>query len=266
MGPGHLHTAVHLHTARARLHAQVRTSPRPITSTLRCPVDIGALRDYAAQPSGPSDPPADLLARDAERLTDCATITSFLASVTSIDGNTGYVDIRYRHSELTAALVDAGWVTTGREYAIGADPFKLPRHLRYLALRRFGRAFDDSASWPRAAAHIVPLHQGLARMLIYNREEILHALGALLLPQRDEKGRRKGIKQLFASVDLDGSYDAWAAGQGGTPTRYPCRTAAALCSRLPSKVIKNTARHLLTLTSCLAALHDRTNLTSKEKH
>ena len=38
-----------------------------------------------------------------------------------MDDDTGYLDIQYRHSALTAALIDAGWLTDGREYAVGAD-------------------------------------------------------------------------------------------------------------------------------------------------
>ena len=87
-----------------------------------------------------------------------------------MDDDTGYLDIQYRHSALTAALIDAGWLTDGREYAVGADPFKLPKPLRHLALRRFGRAYDDAGSWPRAAAHIIPLHRG--RIIINNNNNI----------------------------------------------------------------------------------------------
>ena len=44
------------------------------------------------------------------------TVYASLRSVTPIDAatrpDTGYIDIEYRHSALTAALVDAGWLTT----------------------------------------------------------------------------------------------------------------------------------------------------------
>ena len=157
---------------------------------LRCPIDIGALKAYSARHS-PSVGP---------------TINRFLRSVTGIDDDTGYLDIQYRHSALTAALVDAGWLTDGREYAVGADPFKLPKLLRYLALRRFGRAFDDAGSWPRAAAHIIPLHHGLGLVLVNNRETILRGLGALLLPLRNAGEQRRVIKRLFSRLELDGTY------------------------------------------------------------
>ena len=51
-------------------------------------------------------------------------MNKFLRTVTKIDDDTGYIDVQYQHSALTAAVVDAGWLTDGREYAVGADPFK----------------------------------------------------------------------------------------------------------------------------------------------
>ena len=44
----------------------------------------------------------------------------------------GYdIDMQYRRSALTAALIDAGWPTDGQEYAVRADSFKYLRLLRY---------------------------------------------------------------------------------------------------------------------------------------
>ena len=40
------------------------------------------------------------------------------------------------------AYVQAGHHTSAREYADGADPFKLPKRLRRLALARLGYEFD----------------------------------------------------------------------------------------------------------------------------
>ena len=33
----------------------------------------------------------------------------------------GFIDIEYKHSNRTAGLVASGWLTGGREYAVGAD-------------------------------------------------------------------------------------------------------------------------------------------------
>ena len=48
------------------------------------------------------------------------------------------VRLRYRHSLLGAELVAAGFVVASREYSFGeaADPFRLPRALREIALAR----------------------------------------------------------------------------------------------------------------------------------
>ena len=56
-----------------------------------------------------------------------------------------FIDIEYKFSNRTTTLVATGWLTGGREYAIGADPFKLPRNIRNVALKRFGFDFDDEA-------------------------------------------------------------------------------------------------------------------------
>ena len=96
------------YAAQVRFHKQVRDAPHPITSTLRCPIDVGALRAFSAKHSSSVG----------------QTIHKFLRSVTKIDDDTGYIDIQYRHSALTAALIDAGWLTDGRECTVGADSFK----------------------------------------------------------------------------------------------------------------------------------------------
>ena len=95
--------------ARLRFHRQVRDEPRPVTSTLRCPIDIGALRAYSAQHSS-----------SVGRTINCFLDFCAPSLRRRIDDDTGYLDIQYRHSALTAALIDAGWLTDGREYAIGA--------------------------------------------------------------------------------------------------------------------------------------------------
>ena len=81
----------------------------------------------------------------------------------------------------------SGWFTGGREYAKGADPFKLPRRLRNLALRRFGHAFDDSASYPRAALYVIQIQKHLAGILLgggngENRNEIMKNMCGIILP------------------------------------------------------------------------------------
>ena len=80
------------------------------------------------------------------------------------DNDIGYIDIEYIHSRRTAALVDAGWLTGGWEYAYGADPFQLPKPIRNSALRRFGLDFDDEGSYPRAILRACPVHKGLGTL------------------------------------------------------------------------------------------------------
>ena len=106
----------------------------------------------------------------------------------------------------------AGWLTGGREYAKGADPFRFPRVIRNRALRRFGWDFDDAASHPRAALRCIGAHQALAAQFLRtaNRECILAQIGERLLPSAMPGGkRRKLAKQLFCTVEMDGTYGGW---------------------------------------------------------
>ena len=48
------------------------------------------------------------------------------------------------------------------------------------SLNSLNLLYDDAGSWPRAAAHIIPLHRGLGLTLVNNREAVLRGLGALL--------------------------------------------------------------------------------------
>ena len=66
---------------------------------------------------------------------------------------------------MTAALVAAGWLAGGRESAPG-DPFRLPKPLRSVALRRFGLDFDDAACYPRVLLSVVAIHRQLPAMLL----------------------------------------------------------------------------------------------------
>ena len=75
------------------------------------------------------------------------------------------IDISYRHSSVGAQLVDAGFVTESREYAVGADSFNLRKPLRTLALGRFRLDFDDGAPFapfPTAACYLIAEGRSLA--------------------------------------------------------------------------------------------------------
>ena len=121
-------------TKQQRLRDQRLACPRPITRVLKCPVDIAALRRYAATPE------AQQLAIGSDGTSYGATYAElarrFLAAVQpgSTPGE-GVVTLTYAHSAKGAQLVAAGIVAESREYCVrGADPFALPRRLRALAL------------------------------------------------------------------------------------------------------------------------------------
>ena len=90
------------------------------------------------------------------------------------------VVVRYWYGHIGAALVDAGLVSTSREYAVppdrDVDPFALPRRLRTLALGPF-HDFDDAAAHPRARVQMVGPGSGVRKQFLSNREEILSDVG-----------------------------------------------------------------------------------------
>ena len=125
-----------------------------VTRRTRCPIDVASLMAFISSP-GAADRPRDDYGRVKRReKTFGEQATEFLRQVIKEgDGrNVGYVDIEYGYAPNGEALQEAGHMFASREYARGADPFKLPKQLRNLALARFGYDFDDTASYPRALA------------------------------------------------------------------------------------------------------------------
>ena len=102
-------------------------------------------------------------------------IDSLLAAVKTRASGESYIALTYRHSALGQDLMDAGHVTASREYAVGIDPFKLPREIRDAALENMGWAMDDNAAFPRARIAMVPVGRTESQYLVDNREEIMRA-------------------------------------------------------------------------------------------
>ena len=129
------------------------------------------------------------------------------------DPRTGFVDIEFEHGRRTDAMVAAGWLSGGREYATtpSADPFRLPRPIRSTALARFGLDFDDGAAHARAALAVIEVHRELAAEFLRGetREKVLVAVGAALLPGAEPAESRKAVKGLFCATEMDGTYSAW---------------------------------------------------------
>jgi len=141
----------------------------------------------------------------------------------------GYIALEYRHSKLADRLKAAGHIVRSREYAVEPekDPFRLPRHLRRIALRNTGQDYDDKAAFPNAKAATVAPCKTAVRDFLRNREEIMEKLGLFFLPddfiasrdhttdQQDiRRTRRDNMKALFNSLDMDGSFEGWKRGQG----------------------------------------------------
>ena len=185
---------------------------RHVTSTLRCAIDASALEAYAARPE------ANVVPVDKHgvpyRGTEREMIQKLLGKACRRAGaRWATVVVRYWYGHMGAALVDAGLVSTSREYAVppdrDVDPFALPRRLRTLALGPF-HDFDDAAAHPRARVQMVGPGSGVTKQFLSNREEILSSMGAALFQGEGQRERRARVKTLFASIDMDGNVATWA--------------------------------------------------------
>ena len=189
---------------------------RPVTRTVRCPIDIAALTAYADTPA------ARTMAYHSDGSpygrTHAEIARDFVSRVTDVDPedpSTGWVVLRYAHSAKGAQLVAAGMVDGSREYVVkGEDPFRLPKRLRKYALHRFGIDVDDSAAYPRAGRHLIPVGAGLVQQYLTHRDPIMHAAGEALLPHvSDAEERRDRIKLLFNGVEMHMHPDTWRTKQ-----------------------------------------------------
>ena len=222
--------------AQKKLRDSLWGRQRPTTRTLRCAVDTIRIKQYI----GKAGPDADLVPNHKDGTPyGCSKrqmMRDLLACVTeeSFAGMGGFVDLTYRHSRLAERLIAAGHITESREYAmeIEKDPFRLPRTLRKIAIGRSGKDFDDKAAFPYAKMALVGPCKNAVRRFLNNREAIMTIMGNYLLPdtfilgrnnlpppgeERDteiKSIRRDGMKALFNSLDMDGSYRGWRLRQG----------------------------------------------------
>jgi hypothetical protein len=199
----------------AELFERRTAAARPITSRLRCPIDVGALNAFAATDAALSIP----VRKDGQPYGGAYRwrIQRLLEHVQMCKGSTitGILVIEYHHSALGAALVNAGFVSSSREYAVGADPFKESKLLRSLALGRFGLDFDDVASYPHARLAIIEAGSDVCRRFLKSRDTIMRQVGAHFFPNDPSpSSRRDKVKKLFNSLDMDGTYKGWRAKVG----------------------------------------------------
>ena len=239
--------------------------PTPVTSRVRCPIDVSALTLHAivwchdGVPLGAAVVvTSDAFTRHLNDRTVADVVAIYLQQHVTVPSHSengiGYVDLAYRHGARTAALVAAGWLTGGRERATG-DPFsELCTCLRRIALRRFGYDFDDAAAYPRAALHAIVPFRHLAGMLLRgdNRECIMRWLGAKLLPSLPVLHRRAEVKLLINLLDMDGTYGGWRLSHGevqagaagpGWPALPGCPSLPGPALLLPSGEVFEVRRY-----------------------
>ena len=105
-------------------------TPPTVTTKLRCPIDVYLLEEYEKSPNGQNVYYSSKKYTTKYTGKTVATIIyEFLSHINRCekDDQIGYIDICYKLPRRTEALVQAGWLTGGREYAIGPDPFQLPK-------------------------------------------------------------------------------------------------------------------------------------------
>ena len=148
---------------RAKAQELITRGLKPTTSEVECPVNRRALERYVARAGADADV-MQLDKRGRPRGTLRELVQAFLVRLHGRDS----VRLQYQHSLLGAELVSAGFVLASREYAYGgqADPFRLPRAVREVALARRGHDMDDSASYPRACLDVFRTGKAESRVFL----------------------------------------------------------------------------------------------------
>ena len=181
----------------------------PVVCQLHCEIDVRAIRDLLQRGV------ADTIARHGDGttyggLTYRQIAEDFLTRTHTRPDGTHWVTIRYSHSAKGHMYKEAGIIQDSRVYANDSksDPFRLPKLLRGAALRgRFD--MDDSASFPRAAMHMIPHGRHRAREFLAHRKQILKCIGAHFLPMEGEQAQYEAAKQLTNLLDMDGTMQGW---------------------------------------------------------
>lgn len=207
---------------QASVRAAYRAKRWEVTNTLCCPIDVRALEEFMATPAAAAVP-ATRRGRP-NTLSYKAMIESFLPRVQRPQAGSryGWVTVDYHYGDMGRALVDAGVVASAREVAIGphwqSDPFAcLKRELRSLALG-YGFDMDDKMAHPTAKQQIVPQGRASGRLFLKHRKHIMHVQGERLFPSVPQREQRERVKALYNALNMDGSFEGWAAKWGVPPS------------------------------------------------
>ena len=149
-------------------------------------------------------------------------VNGLLANVHHTPGTRyGWVKVDYHYGKMGRALVDAGLIAAARDVAVPAhwsrDPFAcLKSELRSLALG-YGLDIDDKSAHPNAKQAIVPIGRATGRIFLDNKKAILRTQAAQLFPTLTPNEGKDRMKQLYNSLNMDGTFDSWAI-KWGIPT------------------------------------------------
>ena len=168
----------------------------------------------------------------------------------------GWVNVEYEYKPQGRALVDAGLITSAREYAIPPhyynDPFTMKKELRGIALG-WGHDIDDVAAHPYAKLAIVPAGRDITKLYLSNRDQIMKAQGDKWFPHLSNiKERRDKVKKLYNAMNNDGFYGKWRQDQGAVDVPMDDLNVGPLASNNGTFVFKEYVAEMKNGTEWLA--------------
>ena len=204
-----------------------------VTNRMCVPIDVKGLEEFAATEAAKVVPVRNR--RPDNKDSYKVMIENLLRNVKRPHAGSrfGWVNVEYEYKPQGRALVDAGLITSAREYAIPPhyynDPFTMKKELRGIALG-WGHDIDDVAAHPYAKLAIVPAGRDITKLYLSNRDQIMKAQGDKWFPHLSNiKERRDKVKKLYNAMNNDGftANGGRTRGCGRADGRFECRALAS---------------------------------------
>jgi ribonuclease HI len=213
------HKQLSCRNTQQRLRKERIQEERPIVHTLRCEIDIRAIEALMRTPIA-NKQPKHKNGQAYQGGTYLIIANEYIRKIGGNGTDKTWVTLTYRHSMKGHMYRKAGVVMDSRVYAVntGIDPFRLPKAIRNAALT--GRYdMDDSASYPRAALHMIPIGAEITDTFLQYRKSILKQIGEHFLPMNPAAEQYEAAKKLTNLLDMDGELQSWYKEHAVPPTR-----------------------------------------------